>query len=742
MNKSNKIFTKAYRFFAFCIIIPSLITSFFSIINSILTIKKLTDNTHQTAVQTMSSAYNYCNNNLDLLNNTAKLFSSIPSVNKCLTAKSLSYSEDVTQNLVSLSVSNPYIINAFIADTKQKLILHDSGISSFEEYFTQNTVYKNYSHNYWSDEFIFYNSKPYRILSPSKATINGKSESVIPIAYKISSPSGILVFNVDLSTLISINRINSYSSTQYYMINKHTKELFPLNNAYLESVNDDTFRKILLDNPNTNFKYKLPNEKVLVTTSSENNSMLGFTLAAVTPLREIYNSVVRYSLILITMNIIILAVISILSLKNTNKIFNPIKNIYLTLAENSNNTDNNILSEMESLAKKIRLENTQLTKILPYAQEKYLINILNNLEIYNENTQSDNILKDSLDFKYDNFSVILLQLSPSINFFDKFNTQDYNLIKKGFYNIICEMFSENFDSYVLPSQDNILNIILNYNDNNAIENIREILKTITSYLKYDLEYVTLSIGLSSTHNGLTGLKHAYKEALNNFITYSTPSEIPLVDISAQVNVLYSSTEEVNIYSALSSFNKDRIMASVNDLFIKNDNLSTREKKTLYNYILNTILKFLRNNKIPYMDELLDFEITNKFLSQPLSQIEIYIDELIDYITASKKSNSIFDEIYSYIKANCYSYDLSLKQLAGIFALSQPTLTRMIQTNTGMPFKQLVNNLRIEKAKDLLKTSNITIDEIYELVGFSNKQTFFRVFKSITGVTPGDYKKQN
>ena len=75
-------------------------------------------------------------------------------------------------------------------------------------------------------------------------------------------------------------------------------------------------------------------------------------------------------------------------------------------------------------------------------------------------------------------------------------------------------------------------------------------------------------------------------------------------------------------------------------------------------------------------------------------------------------------------------------------LSQPTLTRMIQSNTGIPFKQLVNNLRVEKAKDLLDTSNLTIDKIYELVGFSNKQTFFRVFKSITGITPGDFKKQN
>lgn len=55
-----------------------------------------------------------------------------------------------------------------------------------------------------------------------------------------------------------------------------------------------------------------------------------------------------------------LPIIMILSLKNTNKIFNPIKNIYLNLAENSNNSDNNILSEMETLAKKIMIENAQL----------------------------------------------------------------------------------------------------------------------------------------------------------------------------------------------------------------------------------------------------------------------------------------------------------------------------------------------------------------------------------------------
>jgi transcriptional regulator GlxA family with amidase domain len=48
-------------------------------------------------------------------------------------------------------------------------------------------------------------------------------------------------------------------------------------------------------------------------------------------------------------------------------------------------------------------------------------------------------------------------------------------------------------------------------------------------------------------------------------------------------------------------------------------------------------------------------------------------------------------------------------------------------------------LRVEKAKELLSTSDMKIAKITEVVGFGNVKTFIRVFKTFTGLTPGIFR---
>ena len=106
-----------------------------------------------------------------------------------------------------------------------------------------------------------------------------------------------------------------------------------------------------------------------------------------------------------------------------------------------------------------------------------------------------------------------------------------------------------------------------------------------------------------------------------------------------------------------------------------------------------------------------------------------IDSVINMLIFGSLDVLVLQEVNPLLSSKIEERLIGLK---GEYAITTPVKKCLIP----------INNLRVEKAKDLLETSNLTIDEIYELVGFSNKQTFFRVFKSITGVTPGDFKKQN
>ena len=61
--------------------------------------------------------------------------------------------------------------------------------------------------------------------------------------------------------------------------------------------------------------------------------------------------------------------------------------------------------------------------------------------------------------------------------------------------------------------------------------------------------------------------------------------------------------------------------------------------------------------------------------------------------------------------------------------------------TGYTFHTLLNMHRCENACGLLSESDVSVAEIAQMVGFSEAKTFCRVFKTVLGVTPGEYRKR-
>ena len=58
---------------------------------------------------------------------------------------------------------------------------------------------------------------------------------------------------------------------------------------------------------------------------------------------------------------------------------------------------------------------------------------------------------------------------------------------------------------------------------------------------------------------------------------------------------------------------------------------------------------------------------------------------------------------------------------------------------GEGFSKYLSRYRIEKAKEILLSSDMLVTEIGPLVGFGDYSTFTRKFKQITGVSPSDYR---
>lgn len=105
-------------------------------------------------------------------------------------------------------------------------------------------------------------------------------------------------------------------------------------------------------------------------------------------------------------------------------------------------------------------------------------------------------------------------------------------------------------------------------------------------------------------------------------------------------------------------------------------------------------------------------------------------------TIASRSSS-FLPIIRYLDKN-YEKDLSLKKISDHFHLNASYISQLIRSETGLTYTQYVTELRINKAKDLLKTSSLSLTEISETVGFNDYFYFIKKFKKEVGVTPGKY----
>jgi two-component system response regulator YesN len=91
-------------------------------------------------------------------------------------------------------------------------------------------------------------------------------------------------------------------------------------------------------------------------------------------------------------------------------------------------------------------------------------------------------------------------------------------------------------------------------------------------------------------------------------------------------------------------------------------------------------------------------------------------------------------------SNFFHFSDGLSGLASQLYLSERQTRRIVKQFFGEEYKTLIIKQRMETAQILLKTSNLSLDQIAEKVGYKSYSGFHMAFVKAFGVTPGDYRK--
>lgn len=123
-------------------------------------------------------------------------------------------------------------------------------------------------------------------------------------------------------------------------------------------------------------------------------------------------------------------------------------------------------------------------------------------------------------------------------------------------------------------------------------------------------------------------------------------------------------------------------------------------------------------------------------------LESYIRMILSQYPNERTPEGIppmIENIKRYVTSNPGG-DVSIGELAGIFHYNEKYLGRLFKRETGKTIHEYVNEKRVKRAEHLLRTTDDSIIDISERIGFNNVTYFNRVFKRLHGKSPAAYRK--
>lgn len=116
---------------------------------------------------------------------------------------------------------------------------------------------------------------------------------------------------------------------------------------------------------------------------------------------------------------------------------------------------------------------------------------------------------------------------------------------------------------------------------------------------------------------------------------------------------------------------------------------------------------------------------------------VAVNQIEAVISDNQCKDERLNEIMNYIHTNYLT--VTLDELSEEFHLTKPYLSKYIKDKSGSTFGDIVKNVRMKKARALLKSGSMTVEAIAENVGYQNVEHFNRLFKKKYGMTPVQFR---
>lgn len=307
------------------------------------------------------------------------------------------------------------------------------------------------------------------------------------------------------------------------------------------------------------------------------------------------------------------------------------------------------------------------------------------------------------------------------------------------------------DYYICDAREGELVLIIN-NDHiqgsKEDENLTTALEGLYSHILEEFR-TRLSFGIGGKVDNLMDLHKSYKQAEKAYCyqqyhqrsLFAFYTEIP----QHQKGFYYPLEVEIELVNALKSGKSEQLKSVLRRIFDENFvkcQLSLNKRRQLIHLMKGTILREIDEK---YMNEEINEVLIKMNNSDNVDEIfncvirlHTLMSERIAKNKESKRAGLIKD-IKEFMRNHYQESELTLSHVADEFKYSEAYIYQFFKEELGQTYSTYLEQLRLNRACHLLVSSQTSIAQISETVGYNNDTTFRRAFKRVKGVTPSAYK---
>ncbi len=123
------------------------------------------------------------------------------------------------------------------------------------------------------------------------------------------------------------------------------------------------------------------------------------------------------------------------------------------------------------------------------------------------------------------------------------------------------------------------------------------------------------------------------------------------------------------------------------------------------------------------------------------ELFLFISRQISLRRNRRSLSNLGAQMVTYINEHFADSDLSLTKIGGYMNVSESYASRIIKEYAGINFQEYLTQIRIERAKQALKNTDMSVAQVGMQVGYISNHSFIRLFKKLEGMSPGQWRKQ-